>query len=153
MSNPQDISGPITLASTPPDQMDKEQRRRSSRPSVQVDKPYDPRPLMAALARRLDQGKFNFAFLADPHHSEGFARIAKLMPQLGVDFVLIGGDLLDLGGGREGPINYGRLEHDSGELLRRLPVWPAIGNHDADSRWVSDKDFANNFCFSLCSLW
>lgn len=145
MSERQELSGPITLASTPPDQMDKAQWRRSSLPSVQVAKPYDPRPLMAALAGRLDEGKFSFAFLADPHHSEGFARIARLLPPLGVDFVLIGGDLVDLGGGREGPINYGRLEHDSGELLRRLPVWPAIGNHDTDSRWVNDvwNGFAN----------
>jgi len=132
----------ITVAG-PPDPMDKGQWRRSATPSVAVARPFDPAPLMERLRRRVRTDTYRFAVFGDTHHSPAFERIGRRIREMGADFALAAGDLVDLGGGREGPVNYGRLAERSGDFLRALPVWPAVGNHDADSRW--DQDVWNGF--------
>ena len=127
----------ITLPG-PPDQMDKAQWRRSVAPSVVVDRPFDPAPLMDALAETGRADRFRFAVFADTHHGAAFQDVIRAIRAGGADFAVAAGDLVDLGGGREGPANYARLAAEAGEFLRAMPVWPAIGNHDADSRWDAD---------------
>ncbi len=132
----------ITIAG-PPDPMDKAQWRRSVTPSVAVDRPFDPAPLMGRLRDAARGDRFRFALLGDTHHSAAFQRIIRLIGEMDVDFVVAAGDLVDLGGGREAQAEYARLADEAGDFLRSAPVWPAIGNHDADSRW--DHDVWNGF--------
>ena len=122
----------------PPDQLDKTQWLRSATPSIRVARPYDPAPLMDALRVRSTHGRWRFAAFGDTHHSPAFDQIARLVREMRLDFVMSLGDLVNLGGGREGQANYTRLENASGEFLRALPVWAATGNHDLDSRWDND---------------
>jgi len=118
--------------------MDKAHWRLSRTPSVAVERPFDPAPLMQRLRGRTSSDRFRFAVFADTHHSPAFGEIMRLIERLEVDFVVAPGDLVDLGGGREGPVHYARLAEEAGDFLRALPVWPAVGNHDADSRWDND---------------
>lgn len=136
---PIDPNEPVDLPG-PPDQTNKTLWRRGerARPSIEIARPYDPRPLMGALAARTTQDRYRFAVFGDTHHSPAFATIAQMLPALGVDFAVTVGDLVDLGGGREGPVHYGKLAAEADRLLRSMPVWAAIGNHDADSRWERD---------------
>jgi len=50
-----------------PDPMDKSQWRRSATPSIAVDEPFDPAPLMDRVRARLSGGRFRFAVFGDTH--------------------------------------------------------------------------------------
>ena len=121
-----------------PSQLDKRQWYRSAVPSISVQTPYDPAPLMERLRRRIKTDRYRFAVFGDTHHSPALPDIIRLVREHGADFVVTVGDLVDLGGGREGPEHYGRLAAEAGDFLRALPVWAALGNHDVDSRWDYD---------------
>ena len=139
---------PITIDG-PPDPLDKDQWRRSRTSSVAVDTPFDPRPLMAERAGRVTTDRFRFAVFGDTHHGAAFDRIIEEIRRQNVDFALACGDLVDLGGGREGAVNYIRLAAQAGAFFRSMPVWPVMGNHDVDSRWTNDvwNGFANFTAF------
>lgn len=72
---------------------------------------------------------FTFAFLSDTHNkSESEALLAKVTstyPQ--TSFVTISGDLVGTGQYRD---DWDTLFHLAGSYFNRLPVAPAIGNHD-----------------------
>ncbi len=95
--------------------------------------PYDPRPLMADLQDR-QQGKsadsMHFLVFGDGKTYAPFPSVLKRADSLSPDFCLSTGDLVQNGGGPAGQIDYERLANQGGWFFRKVPTWPAVGNHE-----------------------
>lgn len=93
--------------------------------------PYDPKPLMDKVAERIKTDKYRFAVLGDTKHSLYFPNLVKMLEEeIKPDFVLTTGDMVQSGGGAVGAGYWEKFATDSGAELRRVPWWPAIGNHE-----------------------
>jgi len=114
-----------------------------------TDEPFDPAPLMDRLRPRLAGGRFRFAVFSDTHHADAFGQVRQMVRRMDVDFALALGDLVDVGAGPDAPAQYATLAEQAGDFLRALPVWPALGNHDADGPAGSDPGGAGGKASTL----
>jgi hypothetical protein len=93
--------------------------------------PYDPKPLMDKVAERIKTDKYRFAVLGDTKHSIYLPNLLKqLNEEIKPDFVLTTGDMVQSGGGKTGAGYWEMLSMDTGPDMRKVPWWPAIGNHE-----------------------
>lgn len=94
--------------------------------------PFDPASLMAKLSERIQEDKFSFAVLGDTKHAPAFTQkvIPYVSETLNPDFVLTTGDMVQIGGGDNGPGFWEKLSLEAGAEMKRRPWWPAIGNHE-----------------------
>jgi hypothetical protein len=89
-------------------------------------KSYDPRPLTAEVEKKLAADKFSFVVMGDSTHSRVMFDLVKLADSLNPTFALLTGDLVSTGD----PKCYDHLEYQLGAFMRKIPTWPAVGNHE-----------------------
>ena len=89
-------------------------------------KPYDPRPLMPAVEKRMTGNKYSFIVMGDSKNGGAFPGVVKRAAALKPAFVLLTGDMTQMAL----PKYYDKLAREIGPLARKVPVWPCPGNHD-----------------------
>jgi 3',5'-cyclic AMP phosphodiesterase CpdA len=94
------------------------------------EKPFDPRPRMAAVKARVGDGAFRFAVFGDSKNNTPFWGLLRFVDRQRPDFVLTTGDLVDRGGGSRGEREYDTLAAKGGWFLQKYPTWPVAGNHE-----------------------
>jgi len=94
------------------------------------EKPYDPRPVMDGVIKRVQTDKYRFIVLGDAKHATTLPAMLKYIDTLAPDFVLTTGDMVQGGAGKSGPGYWEKFSMESGAEMRKRPWWPAIGNHE-----------------------
>ncbi len=95
--------------------------------------PFDPRPLMDAAAKRLTGDRYTFAVFGDSYARPPLRTLLELVDSCSPDFVVLLGDMVEDGAGKEGPKNWEMLSERVGWFLRSRPTWPVVGNHEVDT--------------------
>jgi len=115
---------------------------------VNVEHPFDPRPLMDKL-RADHAGKsvdhMFFLVFGDAKHSPHFSTVLKHADELKPDFCITTADLVSSGAGNRGVIDYKTLEDQGGWFLRKYPTWPTVGNHEESGGKNGVRNFSNFF--------
>lgn len=115
-----------------------------------------------ALMSQPSEGKFRFAFMTDIHlNSEndgdrlnGLKQALAKVGELGADFIVLGGDQLDISGGTSNYVS--RKQADSLYVVLKqvfdanaLPYYPTLGNHDrfwdAEKGYVQGDELFKNY--------
>ncbi|MCE5325343.1 MAG: metallophosphoesterase [Planctomycetaceae bacterium] len=89
-------------------------------------KPYDPRPVMAEVEKRVTADKYTFVVMGDVKGSPDFAQVVAQAQKVNPTFTLLTGDMVKF------TSHYSRLERQLGAFARSIPTWPCYGNHEAD---------------------
>jgi predicted phosphodiesterase len=107
-------------------------------------KPFDPRPQMESLRKRVAEGKerFRFVVMGDSQGTKAapagtkVREITALTERLAPDFVIHTGDRLTRGAESDG--DWDKLAEHWGAFYRKFPFWPALGNHETMGGKMSD---------------
>ena len=95
--------------------------------------PFDPRPLMDELAKRVTTDTFRFVVFGDSKHAAVFPAMVELVEKkLNPDFVITTGDMVQTG---KGDIYHGdwlKLSQEAGAAMHTRPWWPVTGNHELE---------------------
>lgn len=93
--------------------------------------PFDAKPLMDKVAERIQTDKYRFAVLGDARHAKTFpALVSYLYETVKPDFLLDTGDMVQAGNGKAGIGYWHKLAKESGDAMRQIPWWQALGNHE-----------------------
>ena len=95
-------------------------------PAFPPEKPYDPRPLMAEVEKKVTTDTYTFVVMGDSKNGGGFPPLLKHAETLNLAFVLLTGDMVV----SATPRPYDLLERQIGSFARKVPCWPCPGNHD-----------------------
>jgi hypothetical protein len=68
--------------------------------------------------------------LGDSKNNPPFVDVIREASASKPDFALSTGDLVDRGAGPRGHEEYDRLGEMAGAFMRRVPLWPVLGNHE-----------------------
>lgn len=98
------------------------------RPLLEPDVPYNPEVLQAKVNDRLNEDKFSFAVFGDSRGGTNFKAVLEQAEKLKPDFVLTTGDMVSRGS--KSKADWEALEQVAGPFMRRVPTWPAMGNHE-----------------------
>ncbi len=98
--------------------------------------PYDPRPLMAKLSAENTGNidKMHFLVFGDSKHSPKLQTVLKRADALTPEFAITTADLVNVGGGTQGILDYKKLENEAGWFFNKYPTWPSVGNHELSKR-------------------
>jgi hypothetical protein len=89
-------------------------------------KPYDPRPLMPDVEKKITTDKYTFVVMGDVKGGGGYVPLVKRVDILNPALVVLTGDMVSAGT----PQLYNLLEKQMGESARKIPYWPCLGNHE-----------------------
>ncbi len=109
--------------------------------------PYNPIPKMELLKKEKGENikKMHFLVFGDSKGSKYFNQVLKRADSLHPDFCLTTADLVNKGGGDQGKIDYKKLDQDGGWFMKKYPMWPTVGNHEASGGSNAMSNFSNFF--------
>lgn len=91
--------------------------------------PYNPAPLLARIKPRLDKTQqVHFVVTGDSKHARAFPGVLAAAERMQPDLIIFTGDMVQRGG--EDISDWYKLEDEIGALARRIPFFPAEGNHE-----------------------
>lgn len=109
--------------------------------------PYNPEMKMEAL--KIRKGKkptaMHFLVFGDSKGSKHFPNVLKRADSLQPDFCITTADLVNKGAGKQGKIDYEKLDKAGGWFMRKYPMWPTVGNHEEAGGDDGIENFTNFF--------
>lgn len=115
--------------------------------SSDTSNPYNPIPKMELLKSKKGENvdKMHFLVFGDSKGTKFFKQVLKRADSLNPDFCLTTADLVKEGGGKVGEKDYQQLDKDGGWFMRKYPMWPTVGNHEAYGGGDAIQNFSNFF--------
>jgi len=109
--------------------------------------PYNPIPKMELLKKAKGSKIKNMHFLVfgDSKGSPFFKDVIKRADILQPDFCITTADLVNVGGGERGKVDYEKLDKAGGWFMRKYPMWPTVGNHEEYGGGDALDNFSNFF--------
>jgi hypothetical protein len=87
----------------------------------------------------------HFLVFGDSKGSIYFPDVLKRADALQPDFCITTADLVNVGAGETGKINYELLDEKGGWFMRKYPMWPTVGNHEEAGGDDGVENFTNFF--------
>ncbi len=111
----------------------------------ELSNPYNPEPLMEKLRRKTgdNTNKMHFLVFGDSKGFPPFMDVLKRADSLNPDFCITTADLVNVGGGDQGKIDYKKLDSLGGWFMKKYPMWPTVGNHEENGGDDGIDNFSN----------
>lgn len=101
------------------------------------EKPFDPRPVTEAAAKKLTEDKYTFLVLGDSRANPVFKLLMEKAQELKPGFALLTGDQVRDGQEKE----YDSVAQQLEPFARTMGIWPCYGNHDSRNPAAYEKFF------------
>ena len=109
--------------------------------------PYNPESKMERLKKEKGENpaEMHFLVFGDSKGSKHFPDVLKRADSLQPDFCITTADLVNVGGGEQGVIDYKKLDSMGGWFMRKYAMWPTVGNHEEAGGDDGISNFKNFF--------